>query len=103
MRRRAPRPLTIALDRITGDLMPATLIAEVQRAWAAAAGDPFGRLCAPVSERDGVVRIACGSAVVAQELDLMGELVVARLNAALGRTAVRGLRPTAQPIQSPPP
>ena len=98
MRRATPRPLAVALDRVGLSLMPATLIAEVQHHWPEAAGEPFGRLCAPVSERDGSVRVACGAAVVAQELDLMGELVVARLNEALGRPAVTRLRPTAEPL-----
>ena len=98
MRRAVPRPLEIALERVSSELMPATLIAQVQLAWPRCAGEPFGRLCAPVSERDGVIRVACGSAVVAQELDLMGALVVRRLNEALGRAAVRALRPTAQPV-----
>ena len=98
MRRTVPRPLTAALDRIGASLMPATLLAEVQHLWPSAAGEPFGRLCAPVSERDGVVRVACGAAVVAQELDLMAELVVERLNQALGRPAVTRLRATAEPV-----
>lgn len=98
MRRTVPRPLSHALERIGEQLMPATLIAEVQHAWPAAAGEPFGRLCAPVSERDGVVRVACGAAVIAQELDLMSELVVDRVNEALGRRAVTRLRATAEPL-----
>ena len=36
--------------------------------------------------------MACPEAVRAQELDLMSELVVERLNQALGRPAVRRLR-----------
>jgi hypothetical protein len=98
MRRTVPRPLTHALDRIGASLMPATLLAEVQHLWPTAAGEPFGRLCTPVSERDGVVRVACGAAVVAQELDLMAELVVARLNEALGQARVTRLRATAEPV-----
>ena len=45
-----------------------------------------------MSERDGVVTVACDSSVLAAELDLMSEMVIARLNAALGRDAVRRLR-----------
>ena len=63
----------------------------LQRAWPAAAGS-FARTTEPVGERDGVVSVACDSAVVAHELDLMSELVVERLNAALGRPAVKRLR-----------
>jgi predicted nucleic acid-binding Zn ribbon protein len=92
MRRRAPRRVAFALDGVTEAIAPATLLAQVQRAWPQAAGEAFAHTCDPVSERDGVVRVACESAVWAQELDLMSERVVEALNLALGRPAVRGLR-----------
>ena len=92
MRRRSPRPVALALERLTGSLAPATLLAEVQRAWPEAAGAAFAGSSEPVSERDGVVTVACVSAVWAQELDLLSERVIERLNEALGRPAVRKLR-----------
>ena len=92
MRRRSPRPVALALDRLVGALAPATVLAEVQRAWPDAAGAAFARTASPVGERDGTVRVACESAVWAQELDLMSERVVAALNDELGRPAVRRLR-----------
>ena len=92
MRRRAPRPLATALDALVGSLAPATLLAEVQRAWPGAAGEAFAANEEPVGERDGTLRVACASAVWAQELDLMSERVVAVLNADLGRPAVKRLR-----------
>jgi len=92
MRRREPRPVAYALDAVTAALAPATLLAEVQRAWPHAAGELFGARAEPFRERDGEVFVACGEAVVAQELDLMSELVVEHLNQALGRHAVRRLR-----------
>jgi hypothetical protein len=70
------------------------VLAAVQRAWPEAAG-AFAGSTEPVAERDGILTIACDSAVLAAELDLMSELVVARLNDALGRDAVRRLRPQA--------
>ena len=97
MRRRGPRPVSAALDRLTAGLAPATLLAEVQRAWETAAGDAFAAQSEPVSERDGVVTVACASAVWAQELDLLSERVVERLNEQLGRPAIRGLRAQARP------
>jgi predicted nucleic acid-binding Zn ribbon protein len=42
-----------------------------------------------------VVVVACRAAVWAQELDLMSERVIERLNEALGREAVKRLRPRA--------
>ena len=95
MRRSGPRPVSYALDGFTTGLAPATLLAEVQLAWPAAAGSRFAPRSEPTKERDGVVTVACSEAVWAQELDLMSELVLTRLNAALGRPAVRRLRVTA--------
>ena len=92
MRRRAPRPVGAALDALTADLAPPTVLAEVQRAWPEAAGAAFAPHTEPWRERDGEVTVACPEAVRAQELDLMSELVIARLNEALGRPAVRRLR-----------
>jgi predicted nucleic acid-binding Zn ribbon protein len=97
MRRRGPRPVGPALERLTDALAPATVLAGVQRAWPDAAGEAFARACAPVAERDGIVTVACASAVWAQELDLMSERVAERLNDALGRPAVRRLRAQARP------
>jgi predicted nucleic acid-binding Zn ribbon protein len=96
VRRRGPRPLATALERLTADLAPATLLAAVQRAWPEAAGEAFAAQSEPVAERDGVITVACSSAVWAQELDLLSERVVERLNEGLGRSAVRGLRPQAR-------
>jgi predicted nucleic acid-binding Zn ribbon protein len=97
MRRRAPRPISLALEAVTARLAPATVLAEVQRAWAEAAGEAFAASATPVAERDGVLTVACASAVWAQELDLMSERVLARLNASLGRPAVRRLRVQSRP------
>ena len=101
MRRRGPRPLAIALDRVTARLAPATLLAEIQRAWPEAAGDAFAGQSEPVAERAGVITVACTSAVYAQELDLFSERVVDRLNESLGRPAVKGLRPQARGARRP--
>ena len=85
---------------MTGAIAPATLLAEVQRVWPQVAGERFARAAEPVAERDGVVTVACESAVWAQELDLLSERVVEALNEALGRPAVRRLRPQAAPPRS---
>jgi len=98
-RRPGPRPLAFALDALTASTMPATLLAEVQRAWPEAAGAAFAGQTEPVAERAGTITVACTSAVWAQELDLLSERVVERLNEALGRPAVRALRPQARPAR----
>jgi predicted nucleic acid-binding Zn ribbon protein len=92
MRRTAPRPVSAALERLTAQLAPATLLAEVQRAWPEAAGEAFAATCTPVAEHKGVVSVDCESAVWAQELDLLSERVLERLNARLGRGRVERLR-----------
>jgi predicted nucleic acid-binding Zn ribbon protein len=96
MRRAGPRPVGIALDALTASLQPHTLLAEVQRVWSRAAG-PFADVATPFSERQGTVTVACPQAVWAQELDLMAERVIERLNDELGRPAVQRLRVHARP------
>jgi predicted nucleic acid-binding Zn ribbon protein len=92
VRRRALTPVSGALEAMTARLAPATLLAEVQRAWPRAAGPGVAPHGEPWAERDGEVLIACPEAVWAQELDLMSEVIVSRLNQALERPAVRRLR-----------
>ena len=91
MRRAGPRPVSFALDGLADALEPPTLLAAVQRVWPNAAAG-FAAVSEPVAERDGVVAVACDSAVWSAELDLMSELVVKQINAALGRPAVKRLR-----------
>ena len=95
MRRRAPRPLATAVEALTQRLAPATLLADVQRVWAAAAGPAIVAAARPVSERDGTITLACDSAVWMQEIDLMGPVLVDALNDALGSERVQAVRCTA--------
>jgi predicted nucleic acid-binding Zn ribbon protein len=93
MRRQAPRPLRLALERSAGIASPAGLLAQVQAVWTEVAGPVVAEEAEPVSERDGVVTIACRSAVWAQELELLGGDLEERLNDRLtGGSSVRGLR-----------
>jgi predicted nucleic acid-binding Zn ribbon protein len=81
-----------ALDALTAGLAPPTVLAEVQRAWPAAAGELFAGKAQPYKESGGEVSVRCAEAVLAQELALMSEMVRERLNEALGRPAVTALR-----------
>ena len=92
MRRPGPRPLSDALDNVLPDMAPATLLAQVQAAWKEVAGDRLAAAAAPVSERDGVVTVACESGMWAQELDLLGPDLLTRLETALGTRSVTKLR-----------
>jgi len=93
MRRRSPRPASLALDAFTAKLAPKTCLAAVQGVWPQAVGETVAREANAVSERSGVVTVACRSAVWAQELDLMSLDVIEQLNSALaGDFVVVGLR-----------
>jgi predicted nucleic acid-binding Zn ribbon protein len=92
VRRPAPRPLSDALDTVLPDVAPATLLAQVQAAWKEVAGARMADAATPVSERDGVVFVACESGVWAQELELLAPDLLTRLEAALGGRSVKKLR-----------
>ena len=81
VRRLGPRPLSAALEQVVRAAAPATLLAEVQAAWPEIAGRSLAASAAPVAERDGIVTVACESAVWAAELELLAPDLVARLNA----------------------
>jgi predicted nucleic acid-binding Zn ribbon protein len=92
-RRRAPRPLAAAIDEALSGAQPATLLAAVQGAWPAAVGESIAREATPVSERSGVVTVACKSSAWAQELDLLGGEIAEKIRLELpAGTALEGLR-----------
>jgi predicted nucleic acid-binding Zn ribbon protein len=92
MSRRAPRRLASAITDLADRLAPKTPLADVQRVWPAAVGAVIAREATPTAERGGVLTVTCRSSVWAQELDLMGPELVARLNSALGETRIERLR-----------
>ena len=92
MRRRAPRPLALALEACAAELAPATPLARVQRVWEQAVGEAVAREAEPVAMRGATLTVACHSAVWAQELDLMAGALVGALNEALGEPVVAALR-----------
>jgi predicted nucleic acid-binding Zn ribbon protein len=95
--RRAPRPVSDAIAGLTERLAPQTLLADVQRVWPGVVGETIAAEATPTGERAGTVQVTCRSAVWAQELDLMGPDLVARLNAALGADLVVALRCSSAP------
>jgi predicted nucleic acid-binding Zn ribbon protein len=78
-RRRAPRPIAASLGALVAGTEPATLLAAVQSAWPGAVGEAIAREASPVSERDGVVVVACASATWAEELDLLGAQIACQV------------------------
>jgi predicted nucleic acid-binding Zn ribbon protein len=87
-----PRQIAEALARVTAKAAPATTIARLQGCWESVAGAVIAAEAEPVSERSGVVTVACRSAVWANELELLAPGLVEGLNEALGATAVGSLR-----------
>jgi predicted nucleic acid-binding Zn ribbon protein len=95
VRRKRPRSLGDALRDVRAQTAPETLLAAVQSCWRDAVGDQVSAEAEPVSERDGQVTIACRSATWAQELDLLSDELLERLNEALSAPRVTALRFTA--------
>jgi len=90
MRRLAPRPLSTALAGVVRDAAPATLLARVQAVWTEVAGPKLALAATPVSEREGVVTVACESSVWAHELELLAPDLLAALEGRLdGRLATK--------------
>jgi predicted nucleic acid-binding Zn ribbon protein len=89
---REPRQIAEALARVTAKAAPATTIARLQGCWETVAGPVIAAEAEPVSERSGVVTVACRSAVWANELELLAPGLVKGLNEALGTEVVGTLR-----------
>jgi predicted nucleic acid-binding Zn ribbon protein len=92
-RRRAPRPLATAVGEALERAEPATVLAAVQRAWPRAVGEAIAREATPVSERSGIVTVACSSSAWAQELDLLRGRILEKIRPELpAGTTLEGLR-----------
>lgn len=92
MSRLAPRPLAEGLQELAAALAPASTLARVQEAWERALGAAIADAAQPAAEREGVLTVVCESSVWAQELELMGPELIARLNDALGGEVLVRLR-----------
>jgi predicted nucleic acid-binding Zn ribbon protein len=100
MSRNAPRRLSLAVEALTERLAPASTLGEVQRAWPEVVGPVIAREATPTAERAGTLTVTCRSSVWAQELDLMGPELIAKLNARLGGERISALRCVASPPRS---
>ena len=98
--RRAPRTAAAAIRSLAEGLAPATLLADVQRAWPEVVGDRIAAVAHPAATREGTVIVICSSSVWAQEIELMGPEIVGRVNAALGEPLVVALSCRATPPRS---
>lgn len=91
-RARAPRSLAHALDHLTAELAPVSVLGQVHTVWERAAGPAIAASAAPVAERDGVLTVLCESSVWAHELEMLSRELAAAINAELGFEAVAALR-----------
>jgi predicted nucleic acid-binding Zn ribbon protein len=92
LRRRAPRPLSFALEPFRDALAPETLLAEVQRVWPEAVGAAIASEARPTHERGGTITVSCSASVWAHELSLMAPTITAALNERLRQGRVTRLR-----------
>ncbi|HLY48848.1 MAG TPA: DUF721 domain-containing protein [Solirubrobacteraceae bacterium] len=95
--RRSPRSVAMAVDQVREELAPRTLLAEVQQAWPQTVGRAIAAEAVPTAERAGTLTISCSASVWAQEIDLMGPAIVARLNQALRSGRIERVRCVALP------
>ena len=92
---RNPRRLGDTFAGALREVAPQTLLADLQSVWLAVAGETIAAHAEPVREREGAVTIACSGGAWAQELELMGDALLARINAELGTEQAVSLRFTA--------
>ena len=83
MRRRTPRPIGAAIGEALERAEPETLLAAVQSVWAGAVGEAIAREATPVTERSGVITVACSTSAWANELDLLGVQIAEKLRSEL--------------------
>ena len=87
-----PAPLGESIRALRHEAQPATLLAGVQACWADALGVQIAAQSRPVRDRDGTITVECRTAAWAQELDLLQDELLERLNAALPEPDVSRLR-----------
>ena len=92
MRRAKPQAIGDAIRELRIQAQPATLLAAVQASWPEAVGDQIAAQAQPVRERNGVITVECRAATWAQELDLLQDDLLTRLNDELGEARVSRLR-----------
>jgi predicted nucleic acid-binding Zn ribbon protein len=98
VRRRAPRPLSAALETLSAQLAPATPLASAQAVWASVVGPAIAAHAVPTDARGGALHVRCDESVWAAELELMGPDLVAALRAATGSDAITSLRCRTGPV-----
>jgi predicted nucleic acid-binding Zn ribbon protein len=92
MRKAAPHALGETIRQLRDETQPATLLAAVQAQWRTAVGDHIAEQAWPVRDRDGVITVECRAATWAQELDLLHDELLERVNSQFEEPRVSRLR-----------
>jgi predicted nucleic acid-binding Zn ribbon protein len=74
------------------EITPESPLARVQGVWNDVVGERIAAVTEVVDEREGVLTVECSSAVWAQELELMGPRILARLKAEIEDSPPEKLR-----------
>lgn len=90
--RAQPRTIADAVRAVRAGVTPATPLAAAQAAWPPAVGERIAARSAPIRERSGQLTVGCSTATWAQELDLLQDELLERLNSELSEPAVSSLR-----------
>jgi predicted nucleic acid-binding Zn ribbon protein len=85
------------LRAVRVEVEPRTRLAAAQARWREAVGERIAAEAEPVAERDGVLTVACRAATWAQELDLLHDELLRRVNATVGEAGFSRLRFIATP------
>lgn len=92
LHRSAPRTLSDAISELRERVAPRSVLAEAQMHWPQLVGPLIAAEAHPISERAGVLTVACSAAVWAAELDSDSELILERLNSHLQTGRIERLR-----------
>ncbi len=92
MKRAKPHAIADTIREIRRETQPATLLAAAQASWRNAVGEQIAAQAWPVRERDATITVECRAATWAQELDLLHDELLERLNHELGEARVSRLR-----------
>jgi predicted nucleic acid-binding Zn ribbon protein len=77
-------------------LAPAARLVVAREAWSRIVGIPLAEVSAPLSIRDGRLRVAVIHAAAAQEIRLRRDRIASTLNSELGEQAVSVVTPVAR-------
>ena len=92
MRRAAPKPVGDSVRALRADVQPETPLAAILAIWPDAVGARIAAEARPVREREGTVTVECRAATWAQELDLLHDELLERVNTALESGSISRLR-----------